>query len=125
MTDLQWPEVSLPDFEIRGLANNAHSSVLQLTFAPLLKASDLPTWNPYSVTNQGWIEEGVHVNAELHPESHDEDFHLEPITEYLWKYRDGLEGPKLEQTTGQIDFTDFDFAAVWQQVRRSCHQFDF
>jgi len=60
-----WPDTTIPHWEIRGMKNNILSKAIQVTFVPLVKKEELAVWEEYSVQNQGWIAEGLEVQADL------------------------------------------------------------
>jgi hypothetical protein len=54
-----WPLYTLPDFEKFGSGSRALSGALLLAYTPLVSHADRPTWEDYSVANQGWVQEGL------------------------------------------------------------------
>ena len=78
-TRATWPFVSIPHFEVRGTELNTLSNSLMVAFSPLVATSDREKWEVYANYMQGWIEEGVDYNEELHRDYQYQVEHLEPI----------------------------------------------
>jgi hypothetical protein len=53
-TRVHFPNMTVPDFAVRGQVNNQISQALQLTFAPLVTAETKHGWEAYSLKHQGW-----------------------------------------------------------------------
>jgi hypothetical protein len=51
-----WPAVALPDFGERAAATLEVAQAASLLFVPLVDAVALPTWEPFSVAHQDWLE---------------------------------------------------------------------
>ena len=56
-TKVNWPFVTIPDFERRGSQVMKLSGAKYLAFCPLVNETNLPTWEQWSVANQDWIPE--------------------------------------------------------------------
>ena len=52
---IAWPNVTLPNFDIRATEAEGLTGVKVLAFAPLVSASDLKGWEAYAWENQGFI----------------------------------------------------------------------
>lgn len=78
-TRASWPFVSLPHFEVRGMELNALANSLLIAFSPLVQTDQREEWEIYANGVQGWIQEGVEFNKELHAEYQYEVEHLEDI----------------------------------------------
>jgi hypothetical protein len=56
-TNQTWPFVTIPHFEVEASYCRQTSGAEILAFAPLIGANDIEAWGPYSVENQGWLQE--------------------------------------------------------------------
>jgi class 3 adenylate cyclase len=56
-----WPNVTVPDFEIRGAISRKLADVISLQVWPIVTTETRAGWRHYSVDNQGWLEEGIEI----------------------------------------------------------------
>jgi class 3 adenylate cyclase len=61
--DAAWPQVSLPDFEVRAGEALELSGAEVIVFAPIVPLEDKERWEEYATKNQGWIQEGLSVQG--------------------------------------------------------------
>ena len=62
-TNETFPCVTLPNFEIQGGYTRKQAGVLALLVLPIVSTEDRSKWEAYSVANQGWLTEGLAVQA--------------------------------------------------------------
>lgn len=108
-SSVQWPNLTMPHFEIRGENNNRLSKALQVTFAPLVKNKQ--EWEQYAKENQEWIKEGL-----VHAGAPEEDItNVRGIADFVWRLDQSSQGSAVVQSTNGVDFGPGSFAPVWQQ----------
>jgi hypothetical protein len=77
-TEIEWPFVTIPHFELRGEQLLQLSGAKYVSMGVLVNETDKEEWHNYSVANQGWIQQGLDIqdNGEV----------ADDITPYI-KYR--------------------------------------
>ncbi|GAX15863.1 hypothetical protein FisN_2Lu430 [Fistulifera solaris] len=110
-----WPQVTVPDFELRGYHNNILSKALQVSLVPLVRADEKEEWEIYAQQNEEWIDEGLAVAKErqLTENTQEKD---EPIEDFVWRFADGDSGTSVVQNGEgfSLDGVKY-FAPLWQQ----------
>jgi hypothetical protein len=56
-TNQTWPFVTIPHFEVEASYCRQTSGVEILSIQPIIGEDDIDAWGPYSVENQGWLQE--------------------------------------------------------------------
>jgi len=87
-TRAEWPFVSLPHFEVRGLEMNQLSNSLLLSFSPYVSTEEALRWGLYTSYMQNWIQQGVDHNMDLHKEYLDKTGkqQVDPILPEIWDW---------------------------------------
>jgi class 3 adenylate cyclase len=57
--DMNWPLVSIPDFEVRTGEFRELAEAELIAFAPIVPKEEKKRWEAYAVKEQGWIQEGL------------------------------------------------------------------
>jgi hypothetical protein len=91
-TRAQWPFVSVPHFEVRGMELNSLSNSLMVGFSPLVQDDVREKWEVYANYMQKWIEEGLEYNVEMHKDSQWQVEHLELIYPTIWRTNQSQDG---------------------------------
>ena len=58
-----WPNVTLPDFQRRGSPVVTQAEVMSLVMVVLVTKEQRNGWEAYSVANQGWLAQGLAIEA--------------------------------------------------------------
>ena len=117
----QWPNITIPDFEIYGDKYLQLSAALQFSFAPLV--SNVSQWNAYAQSNTGWLNKSLAMQADLKAEDfmftaynrHLVEETTSNIPETMWRYWNGVNGTKVEQTGPGVTVGPAGFAPLWMQ----------
>lgn len=108
----EWPFVSLPHFEQRGIEMNALSNSILLSFSPYVDTKlHEQRWGLYTSYMQKWIQQGVDFNYDLHKdylESHNKQ--IDPIFADIWDYS----GPDNKTRVKVTD--EGPYMPVWQMA---------
>ena len=116
-SESRWPNVTIPDFELRGSTANSISKALQLTFSPLVAAENRLQWEAYAFAHQQWLDESLKQAVELGSDKYDEGAHTlwrQPISPTI-QTSDAFMGSK-GQTAADLNGDEINlFAPVWQQ----------
>ena len=72
-SQLQWPFVTMPHFEVRGQNLAKLSNSLMIGFSPLVQEDKRDAWERYATYQQGWIAEGLAYTAENPQDEHEMD----------------------------------------------------
>lgn len=59
--NMQWPFVTLPDFEYRAASTCRLADLVNLVLAVRVETEERKAWEEYSVENQGWRQEGLMI----------------------------------------------------------------
>ena len=106
--EARWPNITVPDFELRGSAINTMSKALQITLSPLVAAEDRDQWADYAFAHQNWLDESLLQAEELGIDKYDEGSHSwrQPISRTIQSSNDfmGSDGEEI-----------YVYAPVWQQ----------
>jgi hypothetical protein len=96
-----FPFVTIPHFDLHGLANNNISVLEQITFAPLVKREQRVEWEFFSRKNQGWMHDGT-------PRGLNEDDHIQTIPAKIHSFQN--------VTNETAEYGTWAYAPVWQQA---------
>jgi len=117
----EWPNITVPHFELRGETNNHLSGAIQITLAPLVSSSRKPGWETYAMAHQSWLAESLRLREEMSDTArrlvnkdkedtvdNDGNTVVSPITNEVWHHNN---------TKGLIgdDGSTALYAPVWQQ----------
>ena len=58
-TDLEWPQVSFPHFDVRARQAMKTAGADFVAFAPFVSEDERQAWEEYSVANTEWISSGL------------------------------------------------------------------
>lgn len=108
--DMQWPFVTLSDFEQRAFSTRKRSGSLFLEVLPIIQGDDLEAWNTYSVQNKGWLEGGrIYQQEQVIPyELNQYNGGTSPIVPYVFNFDNSESGIATESGEGP-------FFPTWQQ----------
>jgi hypothetical protein len=110
-----WPQVTIPDFELRGYHNNILSKSLQVSLAPMIRADEKEEWEIYAQQNEEWIDEGLAVAKERQLTKNSKDKN-EPIEDFVWRFANGDSGTNVVQNGEGFNLNGVNcFAPIWQQ----------
>jgi hypothetical protein len=90
-TETQWPEILLPHFELQGMGLSELAKIAQLNIVPLVYAEAVEAWQAFSIDNQGWIKDGLHV------QSGNESTSVDSITSFVYRLEDDGIAPQTGQ----------------------------
>ncbi|CAB9498696.1 Receptor-type guanylate cyclase gcy [Seminavis robusta] len=62
-TNSSWPNVTIPDFEQRAQFSLDLADVISITLLPIVTNQTRLGWEEYSFQNQGWLTEGLEIQA--------------------------------------------------------------
>ena len=79
-----WPFMTIPHFEVRGLELNILANSLMIGFSPIVQEANKDAWERYASSMQGWIQEGIDYNLDLHKDFTWQVEHLESISPYIF-----------------------------------------
>ena len=85
-SNAEWPYVSIPHWEVRGLEMNNLSNSILMGFSPYVNAFDKDAWEVYANHMQGWVHEGVEYNYDLHKDYLNGSHVIDPIPEEIYRY---------------------------------------
>ena len=115
-TEVPWPFVDIPHFELRGRLNNALSKALMISYSPLVTMENRADWEDHAFAEQGWIQEGIDLSPDLHEEFVSDDFKLANISTNIFRFSDGDTGLPVLQDQPGADFGPGHYAPVWEQA---------
>jgi hypothetical protein len=115
-----FPNLTMPDFEIRGYGSNRISRALQITLSPIVIRNQTAAWEEYSVSHQGWIDsslqEAMLLDIDLYDSGDHTGYYRREIPHRIYRYAD--ENSKLgsnnNNTATAVQQLDV-LAPVWQQ----------
>lgn len=115
-TNSSWPNVALPDFEIRARYIMTLSKVNSVAFIPIVTGVARKAWERFSVANEGWLAEGLALQGIPSDKWDQESI---SILESTWGVSNGLHIPpeifKVDGTAQSIEDGGGPYAPV------SCH----
>jgi class 3 adenylate cyclase len=115
-TDVEWPLVDIPQFELHGRLNNKLSKALMISYSPLVTMENRADWEDHAFAEQGWIQEGIDLSPDLHEGYLSEDFKLANISKDIFRFADGATGLPILQDRPGADFGPGQYAPVWEQA---------
>jgi hypothetical protein len=115
-TEVPWPLVDIPHFELRGRLNNELSKALMISYSPLVTSETRGNWEDHAFAEQGWIQEGIDLSPDLHEAFISDDFKLANISKDIFRFSDGATGSPVLQDRPGADFGPGQYAPVWEQA---------
>jgi CHASE domain len=114
-----FPNVTVPDFEVHGVNNNQISKVLQVTYAPLIERKGRERWETYAASHQEeWFEAST-----SRPDTHQRYLKAvdkgtkiasESLPLPIHGWEDNRTGALAK--VSPIEVGQWDYAPVWQQA---------
>ena len=118
-TNARWPNVTIPNFEMRGSTSNEISQALQMTLSPLVAAEDRVKWEAYANAHQEWLDESLEQAVDLGIDMYDGGVHSDmraPISSSIQSLETFV--GSIGQTYAVLDGEEVDlgyYAPIWQQ----------
>ena len=113
-TEVPWPLVDIPHFEMRGRLNNELSKALMVSYSPLITVENRAEWEDHAFDEQGWIKEGVEASPDLH-EGFDVTY-IANISKDIFRFSEGATGDAVLQEGPGVDFGPGNYAPIWEQA---------
>jgi hypothetical protein len=123
-SEIGFPFITMPSFEVLGGISNAQSRALQISFVPLVHREAKLAWEIYAKKNQGWLNESLALTTSDvlgaldidHPDGPAEQLERHPASPQIYRMTDVVSGTKITNLTDAVGVGEWDFAPVWQQA---------
>ena len=115
---MEFPNATIPHFEVRGFKSNDLSKATQISYVPLV--NDKEQWSQYVAANKGWFDESMKMQAELAALHKDEGEDHRRLAEGVAVSEIPLNLWRRAESTGTNEsgayFGPGKFGPVWQQA---------